>query len=67
VTDAYITKFREIEAAAPDSEREVARSMVVHETALNDFAKRELTGDDDSSLADVISLLQWPIARPVED
>ncbi len=64
VTDTYITKFREIEAAAPDSEREVARSMVVHEMALNDFAKRELNGDADNSLADVVSLLQWPIARP---
>lgn len=64
VTDTYLEKFREIEAAAPDGEREVARSMVVHEAALNDFAKRELTGDTENSLADVISQLQWPIERP---
>jgi hypothetical protein len=67
VTDSYVTKFREIEAAAPDSEREVARSMVVHETALNEFAKRELTGDAENSLADVIGLLQWPMARPAQN
>jgi hypothetical protein len=35
--------------------------------ALNDFAKRELTGDAENSLADVISLLQWPIARPAQN
>ncbi len=64
VTGTYLEKFREIEAAAPDGEREVARSMVVHETALNDFAKCELTGDAENSLAGVISQLQWPIARP---
>jgi hypothetical protein len=67
VTDFYATKFREIEAAAPDGEREVVRSMVVHEMALNDFAKRELTGDAENSLKDVISLLQWPIARSAQN
>jgi hypothetical protein len=67
VTDSYVSKFREIEAAAPDGEREVARSMIVHETALNDFAKRELNGDAENSLADVISLLQWPMARPAQN
>lgn len=64
VTDFYLEKFREIEAAAPDGEREIARSMVIHETALNEFAKRELAGDADDSLAGVIKQLQWPIARP---
>jgi hypothetical protein len=64
VTDFYLENFREIEAAAPDGEREIARSMVVHETALNEFAKRELAGDADNSLACVINQLQWPIARP---
>ncbi len=64
VTGTYIGKFREIEAAAPDSEREVAHSMVVHETALNNFAKRELAGDTVNSLADVMDLLHWPIEGP---
>ena len=67
MTDSYVIKFREIEAAAPDGEREVARSMVVHETALNDFARRELNGDAENSLVDVISLLHWPIARPAQN
>jgi hypothetical protein len=64
VTDFYLEKFREIEAAALDGEREIARSMVVHETALNEFAKRELAGEADHSLAGVLNQLQWPIAPP---
>jgi hypothetical protein len=67
VTGTYLEKFREIEAAAPDSDREVAHSMVVHEAALHDFAKRELSGDSKHSLASVISQLQWPIAPPVRN
>jgi hypothetical protein len=45
----------------------MARAMIVHETALNDFAKQELAGDADNSLTGVISQLQWPIARPAKD
>ncbi|HLW24645.1 MAG TPA: hypothetical protein VKT22_09830, partial [Steroidobacteraceae bacterium] len=65
VTDVYLTKFRELENAAPEGERDMAHSMVVHEAALNEFAHRELAGDSGNSLAAVISLLQWPIAPPV--
>lgn len=64
VTSVYVEKFREIEAAAPEAERAMARMMVVHETALNEFAKRELAGDTEHSLDGVISQLHWPIARP---
>src|SRR5271155_5710620 len=32
ITNFFLEKFREIEGAAPDSEREAAHSMVVHET-----------------------------------
>lgn len=64
ITDFYIGKFREIEAAAPDSEREVAHSMVVHETAIKRFAELELKGDDRNSLNDVIVQLQHPLVAP---
>ncbi len=64
VTGFYLEKFREIEAAAPEAERAMARAMVVHETSLNDFAKLELAGDTEHSLDGVISQLHWPIARP---
>jgi len=64
ITSHYLEKFRAIEAAAPEgTEREMARAMVLHETALNNFAKRELTGDVANSLADVTAQLHWPLGR----
>jgi hypothetical protein len=32
IPNSYLEKFRVIESAAPDSEREIAHSMVVHES-----------------------------------
>ena len=65
VTTFYLGKFREIEAAAPDSEREVAHSMVVHEAALKRFAELELAGDEKNSLNDVIAQLKYPLVTPI--
>jgi hypothetical protein len=64
VTNWYLEKFRSIESAAPESERAVAHSMVVHESALNKFAQLELAGDPGNSLNDVIAQLQYPLATP---
>ena len=64
VTDFYLGKFREIEAAAPAAERDMARAMVAHEAALNNFAKKELAGDSQNSLTEVTRQLQWPIVAP---
>ena len=64
VTDWYLEKFRAIESAAPVNEREVAHSMVLHEAALNKFAKLELAGDTTNSLNDVIAQLQYPLVNP---
>ncbi len=64
ITNWYLEKFRAVESAAPDSEREVAHSMVVHESALNRFAQLELAGDAKNSLNDVIAQLQYPLVNP---
>jgi hypothetical protein len=64
VTNWYLDKFREIESAAPESERAVAHSMVLHEAALNKFAQLELAGDTRNSLNDVIAQLQYPLVNP---
>ena len=64
ITTFFLGKFREIEAVAPAGvERDMARAMVVHETAINNFAKRELAGDGTNSLTEVTSQLNWPMAR----
>jgi hypothetical protein len=60
ITDFYLQKFRAIEQAAPDDEREMARSMVAHEAAIHRFAKMELAGETEASLRAVLAQLQWP-------
>jgi hypothetical protein len=64
IINFFLEKFREIENDAPASEREVAHSMVVHESALNKFAQLELAGDANNSLNDVIAQLQFPLPPP---
>lgn len=64
VTNIYIKKFEEIEAASPDSERAVTHSMVLHEAAIKRFAELELAGDSAKSLNDVIAQLHFPLPRP---
>jgi len=61
ITTFFLEKFRAIEAAAPAGrERDMASAMVLHEVAINNFAKRELAGGSDS-LRDVTAQLQWPL------
>lgn len=64
ITSLYLDKFRQMGAAAPDTERKIAHSMVIHESAINTFVRRELAGESENSLEDVIRQLQWPIPRP---
>ena len=64
ITDLFIGKFREIEKAAPEKEREVAHSMVVHESAIQKFAQLELASDAAKSLNEVIVQLRYPLVKP---
>jgi hypothetical protein len=64
ITETYLKQFRAIEAAAPEEERKVAHSMVVHESAIHRFAELELAGDSADSLADVVAQLHWPLVTP---
>ena len=64
ITDFYLGKFRELEAAAPADERAVASAMVKHETAINVFARRELAGDSDHSVDLMVAELLYPLPRP---
>jgi hypothetical protein len=61
ITDFFLQKFSAIERAAPEDEREMARSMIVHEAAIHRFAKLELAGDTENSLRDVEMQLKWPL------
>jgi hypothetical protein len=46
------------------SAREVPHSMVVYESAINNFAQLELAGDAANSVNDVIAQLQYPLVKP---
>jgi hypothetical protein len=64
VTDYYLGKFREVAAFAPDSDRDVTQSMIVHEQAIQDFARAELAGNRRTSIDAVVAQLRFPIAKP---
>jgi hypothetical protein len=66
VTDFYLGKFREIEAAAPPDEVEVARAMVKHETSINVFARCELAGETATSVDLMVAELEHPLPAPAE-
>ena len=65
ITDFFLGKFRAVAAFAPEGDREVTQSMVVHETALQNFAKAELAGQARTSLDEVLAELRFPLAVPV--
>lgn len=60
ITDFYLQKFRAIEEAAAEDEREMAQCMVAHEAAIHSFAQMELAGDAETSLCALEAQLQWP-------
>jgi hypothetical protein len=62
--DRYIPRYKEITAIAPAEDREIAESMVEHETALFEMARRELSGMSDRSAEPVVALLKYPLPRP---
>jgi hypothetical protein len=62
-TEDYLKKFRELDSAAPESERKVTHSMIPHEEAIRNFAMLELAGDAAGSLNDVIAQLNYPLVR----
>ena len=64
ITDFYLQKFRAIEQAAPEAEREMAQSMVAHEAAIHRFAELELAGETQTSLVDIDVQLRWPPFGP---
>ena len=50
----YVERYKIIAAQAPETFREIAQSMVVHEQSLYDFTQQELSGDPSNSLDRII-------------
>lgn len=60
----YVDRYRDVEAMAPASHRELAHSMVVHEQSLYDFADLEAAGDAAASLDAIVAQLVFPLPAP---
>ena len=61
--DRYVPRYKEIAAMAPPEDAEIAASMVEHESALCEMARREVSGMADRSAEPVVALLKWPLPR----
>ena len=60
----YVERYTAIAANAPARYRELAQSMVRHESALLSLAACEAAGDGANSAADIIAQLQYPLPAP---
>ena len=59
VVEPVVKNYIEIAAIAPPEYKDVADSMVVHETAISTCARLEASGDTEHSLDDVIKELKF--------
>jgi len=62
--EPFVKRYIEIAEIAPPEYKDLADSMVVHEKAIQTFARLELSGDAEHSLDDVIEQLKFPLKRP---
>lgn len=60
----FVERYTAIAAQAPAPYRDLAQSMVRHETSLLRFAARESAGDTTNSTADIVAQLQYPLPPP---
>ena len=61
--DRFVPRYKEIAAMAPPEDADVTASMVEHESALLEMARRELSGMVDRSAEPVVALLKFPLPR----
>jgi hypothetical protein len=64
LSETYLPRYRELAAALPPPLRAIGDSMVAHEQALLEMARRELAGQSHCSDEPVRDLLAHPLPRP---
>jgi hypothetical protein len=62
--DRFVPRYKEIAAMAPPEDADVTASMVEHESALLEMARREVSGMADRSVESVVALLKYPLPPP---
>ena len=63
LSETFVPRYEQIEASFTGNS-EAAKSMVEHETALMEMARREAAGESEGSAAGVEALLTHPIPYP---
>jgi hypothetical protein len=66
IGQTWLPRYRELTAALPPPLRAIGESMIAHEQALLEMARRELDGDSHRSDEPVRELLVYPLPRPAE-
>jgi hypothetical protein len=64
ISETYLPRYRELTATLPPHLRAIGQSMVAHEMALLEMARRELGGESHHSDEPVRELLAHPLPRP---
>jgi len=57
----FLARFQEIFDAGPASDRDMLKSMIVHETSILTWLDMELSGESKGSLDEIIKQLQYPL------
>jgi hypothetical protein len=66
LSNTWLPRYQELTAALPPPLRAIGQSMVEHEQALLEMARRELAGESHRSDEAVRHLLAHPLPRPVQ-
>lgn len=64
VVEDFLSRFEEIARICPDENREVAESMVRHESAILKWLAMESEGESEGSLDEMIRELRYPLPKP---
>ena len=59
-----LARQREVAQIAPPEFRDLAQSMQVHGESIQSFAERELAGDTNGSIDEIVQQLRFPLRHP---
>ena len=62
--EPLVTRQREVANIAPAAHRELAESMRIHGESIENFTEREMAGEVENSIEDVVQQLKFPLERP---
>ena len=64
VMKPIVARYHEMGASVPEKYRALGDAIGVHEQSIGDFAMKEAAGEVDTSIADVVAQLIYPMPEP---